>query len=256
VAVDQPDHTAHRIRVVDLEGVMQGEGVDVDDRGVEPRVGEEAHLRLDEVALGRDEQDAHLHAVAIRIEDLEVQLDRLHVEGDVLLRLPSHEFACLLLLHALDLDLLDDDVASADGGDDVLGLEPRLLDGAADGIGDDARIHDLAFDDGVGEQRRDHDLGEFRFATSVIDDRDLDEPRADVEADRRLPATEERHNDERVRRRSWAPRARCARRRRTRHIDRQSGRFCPSHDRPWRGVTAECPPGAPDGGCPCLGRGA
>ena len=71
--------------------------------GVEAGVGEDAHLRLDQLALGGDEQHAHLHAVGIGIEDLEVQLHRLHVERHVLLRFPAHQLARLLLLHALDL---------------------------------------------------------------------------------------------------------------------------------------------------------
>ena len=87
--------------------------------GLSAGVGEEAHLRLDEFALGGDEQDAHVHAVAFGIEDLEVQLDRFHVERHVLLGFPPHQLARLLFLHALDLDLLDDHVAAADGGDDV-----------------------------------------------------------------------------------------------------------------------------------------
>ena len=64
---------------------------------------------------------------------------------------------------------------------------------AANRVGDDAGIHDFTFDDRVGEQRRDGDPNELGFASSVIDDCDLDQPRPDVETDCRLLATEERH---------------------------------------------------------------
>ena len=133
--------------------------------GLEAGVGEHAQLGLDQLALGGDEQHAHLHAVAIGIEDLEVQLHRLHVERHVLLRFPAHQLARLLLLHALDLDLLDDHVAAADGGDDLLRLDAGRGERALDRLGDDAGIHHFAFDDGVGEQRRDRDLDELRLAS-------------------------------------------------------------------------------------------
>ena len=87
--------------------------------GIEAGVREEADLRLDQLALGGHEQHAHVHPVGVGIEDLEVQLHRLHVERHVLFGFPAHQLARLLFLHALDLDLLDDDVAAADGGDDL-----------------------------------------------------------------------------------------------------------------------------------------
>ena len=40
--VDQADDTAHRLGIVELEGVVQREGVDVDDAGLEPDVGRAA----------------------------------------------------------------------------------------------------------------------------------------------------------------------------------------------------------------------
>ena len=102
-----------------------------------------------EIALRGDEQDVHLVEVAAAIEDLEVELDRLHV-GHVLLGFPAHQLARLLFLDALGLDLLDDHVAAADGGDDVLGLDAGGVERGADRVGDDARVHHFALDDGVG----------------------------------------------------------------------------------------------------------
>ncbi len=101
--LSKPDDAVHRVGMVELERVVQRERLDVDDRRLEAGVGEHAHLRLDQLALGRDEQHAHLEAVGVGIEDLEVQLHRLHVERHVLLGFPTHQLARLLLLHALDL---------------------------------------------------------------------------------------------------------------------------------------------------------
>ena len=43
-----------------------------------------------------------------------------------------------------------------------LPLTPGGFERGANRVGDDARVHDLAFDDRVGEQRRDGDLGRAR----------------------------------------------------------------------------------------------
>src|SRR5215208_3460505 len=50
--VDQPDDAVHGVRVIELECVMQREGVDVDDGRLEAGVGDQVHLRLDQIALG------------------------------------------------------------------------------------------------------------------------------------------------------------------------------------------------------------
>src|SRR5437879_9183183 len=57
-----------------LEGVVDGEGIDVDDRGLEARLAEQAHATFDQLALGGDEQDVHLKAFGVGIEDLEIEL--------------------------------------------------------------------------------------------------------------------------------------------------------------------------------------
>ena len=189
--VDEGDDATHGFGIVDFEGVVEREGVDVHHAGLEARIGEHAQLRFDQLALRRDEQHVHLDAVVVGIEDLEVQLHRLHVERHVLLRFPAHQLARLLLLHALDLDLLDDHVAAADGGHDVLALDVGGGERALNRFRDDARVHHFAFDDGVGEQWHDGDLDQLRLLLGVIDDRDLDESRPDVQADRGFLATEQ-----------------------------------------------------------------
>jgi len=191
--VDETDDAVHRIGVVELERVVERERVDVDDRRCDVGVGEETQLAFDQIALGRDEQHAHLETIGVRIENLKVELDRLHVEGDVLLRFPANELTRLCFLHTIDLNFLDDHVASADGGHDTLALDAGGGERGTNRVGDDARVHHFTFDDRVCEQGRDRDLHELRIAATVIDDCYLDETGADIESDCRLLATEERH---------------------------------------------------------------
>jgi hypothetical protein len=96
-------------------------------------------------------------------------------------------------LHPVHGDLLDDHVAAADGGHDLLGLDSSRAQQTLDRIGHDARIHDLAFHDGIIHHRGIGHLGEDRFARTVIDGDELDQPAADVEGHRGPFPTEERH---------------------------------------------------------------
>ena len=70
----------------------------------------------------------------------------------MLLGFPADELLHLLLLHPLHLDFLNDHVAAADGRDDGRRLDVRAADRGLDGVGHDAGIHHLAFDDVVHSQ--------------------------------------------------------------------------------------------------------
>ena len=150
-------------------------------------------LVLDQLPLGGHQEHRHLEAFAVGIEDLEVELDVVHVEGDVLLGLPADDLAGLAFLHPVHRDLLDDHVTAAHGRDDLLGLDAGGGEQALDGLGHDAGVHDLALDDGVVHHGRERDLGEHRLARAVIDDDELDQPAADVQADRGPFPTEKSH---------------------------------------------------------------
>ena len=154
----RPTTPLHLVGVVHFEGVVQREGVHVDDRGRETRVGQQRHLVLDQLALGGHEQHGHLQPLAVGIEDLEIELHVFHVERDVLFGFPANHFAGLRFLHPVHLDLLDDHVAAADRGHDLLGLDPGGGEETLDGIRDDARVHDFAFDDRVVHDAR---IGDF-----------------------------------------------------------------------------------------------
>ena len=179
--VDQADDAAHRFGVVHLERVVQGERVDVDDARLEADLGEQGEFGLDQLALGGDEQHGHLETLALGVQDLEVELHVVHVERHVLLGLPADDFARLRLLHPVHRDLLDDHVAAADRGDDLLGLDAGGGHEAFDGVGHERGVHDLALDDRVAHDGSEGDLGEDRFAGAVGHGDELDEPASDVQ---------------------------------------------------------------------------
>ena len=112
----------------------------------------------------------------------------------MLLCFPAHELARLLFLDALGLNLLDHHVAPADGGDDVLGADAGIIECGTDRIGHDAGIHHFAFDDCVGLKLCNRDFHQLGCSLAVIDYRDLDEARSNIETDCRFPAAEERHD--------------------------------------------------------------
>ena len=114
----------------------------------------------------------------------------------MLLRLPAHQLTRLGFLHALDLNLLDDHVAAADGGHDFLGFYAGIRQRRLDRLRDDAGVHDLALDDRICLKGLDRDPRELRLTLGVIDDRDLDEARADIETVGAAFATEECHGGE------------------------------------------------------------
>jgi hypothetical protein len=191
--IDQTHHPVHCLRVVDLECVVQGEGVHVDDVRLETHVSEQRDLVIHQLALGRDQEHRHLEPLAIRVQDLEVELDVVHVERDVLLRLPADDFACLGLLHAVHRDLLHDHIAAADGGHHRSGLDAGLGHEAPDGLGHDAGVHDLALDDRVVADRREGHLGQNRATGGVRYGDELDQAATDIQADSRRLAPEESH---------------------------------------------------------------
>jgi hypothetical protein len=93
----------------------------------------------------------------------------------VLLGFPPHELTRLRLAHAFDLNLLDDHIATPDGGHDRFRPDVGARERALNRFGDDARVHHLAFHDGVGQQRSHGDAHELRLTLGVVDDRHLDQ---------------------------------------------------------------------------------
>jgi hypothetical protein len=116
---------------------VEREGVHVDDAGLESDLGEQRDLVIHQLPLGGDQQHGHLEALALGIEDLEIELDVVHVERHVLLRFPADHLARLGLLHPIHADLLDDHVTTAHGGHDLLGLDAGGRHEVLDRLGDE-----------------------------------------------------------------------------------------------------------------------
>src|SRR5216117_1075587 len=114
-----------------------------------------------------------------------------HVERHVLLSLPADHLARVRLLHPIHLDLLDDHVPPPDGGDDRPVLHPGRGKQPPDRLSDDAGVHDLALDDGVGRHLGGRHLDQLRLAATMVDDHQLDDAGADIEADRGFFAAQE-----------------------------------------------------------------
>jgi hypothetical protein len=180
--VHQSDDTVHCGGIIDLESVVQSEGVDVHQARRYAGFGQDAKLRLDQVALGGDEQYAHLvlAGVTILVENLKVELDGVDIRN-VLLGFPAHQLAGLRFLHALGLDALDDDVAAANGGDDRFGLGIDAVNRGADYFRHEVRIHHFTVDDSVVGKRSDRDLHQLGTGLRVIDDGDLHQARSNVD---------------------------------------------------------------------------
>jgi hypothetical protein len=191
--VDQSDHSVHGFGIVDLEGVVERERVHVDDRGLETDVGQQGHLVLDQLALGRHQVHGHLEPLTLGVQDLEVQLHVVHVEWNVLLGLPADHLAGVGFLHPIHRDLLDDHVAAADGGYDVLGLDAGRRQALLDGLGHDTGVHDFPLDDRVVTDRGKRDLRQYRTTSGVRDGNELDQAATDVQPDGRCLAPEESH---------------------------------------------------------------
>ena len=123
--VDQRDDLQRIEAVVDLVGVLEREGVDVDDDGLTAGLGDDARVVGDLLLLGRDQQHVHRagRGAGALSHDLVVEIDVLNVERDVLLRLPVDRLGELGLGHLRQRDLLDDDRVARQRGRDVLGAD-------------------------------------------------------------------------------------------------------------------------------------
>ena len=171
--------------VVDLVGVLQREGVDVDDDRRAAGLGDDAGVVGDLLLLRRDEEHVHRArgGAAALPDDLVVEVDVLDVERDVLLRLPVDGLGELLLGHLRERDLLDDDGVARERGGDVLRADVLRLEQAPDRVGDRRAIDDGAVDDAVGRHRLDAEGGDLERLARALELHGLDGARADVQTD-------------------------------------------------------------------------
>ena len=181
--VDETDDALHGVGMVQLEGVVNGERVDVDDGGIESGFAEQADAALDELALGSYEQDVHLEAFGVGIEDLEIELHVRHVERHVLLGFPPDDFAGIPFFHPVHLNLLDDDVTAPHGRNDGFALDAGGFEQPPNSLRNQAGVHDLALDDRIGGDFGCRDFGQLSFAAPMVNDHELDDTGADIQPD-------------------------------------------------------------------------
>jgi len=168
-------------------GPEQGEQDHVDGDGVEVGGAQGGQVRLDHLAAGGGQQDAHLVAPWLhrRVEDGEVEHRLVDGDGNEALGLELQRQAELLDGHGVDLGRSDDHPLAGDADDDLLGREPALLPKLPEGSGDDVALDHLAVDHRPGGQA---DLGEAPQGASVAVHGDLGCPhrrRSDVDPDER-----------------------------------------------------------------------
>ena len=138
--------------VVHFEGVLQREGVDVDDHRAAPGLRDHAGVVGDLFLLRGDQQDVHGGLPRQRVagvQDLVVEVHVLDVEGDVLLGLPVDGFGELRLGHHRQRDLLDDHGVARQGRGDVARLDLAALEQPPDRIRHRRAVDDRAVDDAV-----------------------------------------------------------------------------------------------------------
>src|SRR5688572_10921984 len=191
--VYESNQTGNGFRIVVLERVVNREGIHIDYSRLDTGVREQAHAVLDQLALGGDQQNLHLRPFAFRIQNLEVEVHVLHVEWHVLLGLPTNHFTSIVLAHAIHRNRFDNDVVTANRGDDIRLLNTSAVDDSSYGFRNQYRIHHFTFNDGIRYERTRSHLHDLRLGFAVIHHNQLDESRTDVEAGRHACASEKTH---------------------------------------------------------------
>ena len=169
--------------VLVLEDVLDGEGVDVDDDGLELRLAQDGGVVVDFVLLRGDEQEIHLRGLGPAPEDLVVDRHELDVERNVLLGLPVDLLVELRRGHHRHGDLADDDALSVDADGDVALLDLRVGEDAEERLGHGAGVHDVTVDDRLRRQGREAPLDDLELLARLLELHDLDGARADIDAD-------------------------------------------------------------------------
>ena len=138
--------------------------------------------------VGGDEEHIHLPLGVARLEDLEVQIDFVHIEGDVLLRLPANLFVELFPRHLGQRDLLHDHRVATHGRGDVLALDLRRLDRLANCVGDRTRVQERPLYDRFVWELSHTEVRELEVSVlATARELDgLDRRRTDVETDERI----------------------------------------------------------------------
>ena len=135
--------------VVRLVRVLEGERVDVHERGGLADLRDDARVVADLVLLDGDEE--HIHRLAARgVENDVIEVHVVDVEGDVLLGFPPDRLGELLGRHGRQGNLLDDHGMAGEGGPEVVVPDRKRRDDPVDRVDDEGGVHDRAVDDRLG----------------------------------------------------------------------------------------------------------
>ena len=184
--IEQHDHLLGLEAIIDLEGVLQRERVDVDDDRHAPGLRDDAGVVGDLFFLRGDEEHVHrplLLAGGAGVENLVIEVDVLDVERNVLFRFPVDRLGELGLGHHRQADLLDDHGVARERRGDFLRLERFVLEEPPDGVGDGGAVDDGAVDNAVGGNRLDRKGDDLEAFARSFQLNSFNGARPDVEAD-------------------------------------------------------------------------
>ena len=174
-----------------LELVLHGEGVEVDDRGLEPGRLDGRHVLAHPQTLDRHQE--HVHGVDRLANHLIVDEDLVERVGDVVLGLEHDGVGSLAGGHLREQDALRDGLAARDGDDRGPGPDAGVLHALPDGVGNDPDVLDDPLDEGVpGQRHRGVRLEGKAATTGGTQLHRLDRARPDVQPERgHLPSPRE-----------------------------------------------------------------
>ncbi len=148
--VDDGDRLLGNNRVVGLVGILDGEGGHIHDHWLQLGLANDHAVVGDDFLLGRHQQKLHLASGAtLAADQLVINLHVVLGEGDVVLGFPRNLLLQFLGCHGRDLDLLDDDGVSRDGGGHLFAFDPEVVAQRLDGLDHGGLVHDRAVDDGL-----------------------------------------------------------------------------------------------------------
>ncbi len=167
--------------VIDLEAVLQSEGVNVHDHRRLPCLGEHVGVVQDFVFLDGDEQDVHL--ILGGLEQLVAEVHVGDVERNVLAGFGLHAIEEFVFGHQRHADALDDDGVAGNGSGHVFRLDFLIIEDRDDLLGDRRSVHDGAVHDGVLGEGFDAVTDQLVAGLGLLQLDCLDRTRADVQAD-------------------------------------------------------------------------
>ena len=180
--VDQGRKPFHGSWIIHLERIVKRERIDVDYPRRESRFLHKRHPVLADLLLGGYQKDGHLQSLAVRVRDLEVELDVVHLERNMLLGFPGDDLSSLGLIHSVHPDELDDDIATAHARDDIPGRYVLLVKQGGEQLDNEPRLDDVTIDDRLRVDGTYRELLDLREIFPMIDHGHLDVAAPEIDA--------------------------------------------------------------------------